>query len=293
MNRAELRKRLADGPLILDGAMGTELKKAGLRPPQLPEEWLVSRAADIAAVSAGYAGAGSDAVYSCTFGANRINLAKRGLGERVGEVNRLGVETARKAAPGKMVIGSVGPIGEMLEPSGELPLEDARSAYAEQVAALVASGVDALVSETNIDLEEAVLAVGVARSVGDIPVLASMTFQGADKDYRTFMGNTPEQAAERLLQAGADVIGVNCGFGGADALAVVKRMRSAHPGALLMAKPNAGLPVVRDGLEVYLTGPDDFVREGLALRDAGVLVLGGCCGTTPAHLAALARAIRG
>jgi len=269
--------------------MGTELFKAGLPQGHLPEEWLVSRPDSIAAVSAGYAGAGSDAVYACTFGANRINLAKHGLGGRVDEVNRLGVATARQAAPGKYVFGSVGPIGEMLEPSGDITVEDARTAFAGQVAALIASGVDAIVSETNIDMDEAILAVKEARAAGDIAVLASMTFQGPAAGYRTVMGNTPERVAEELLKAGADAIGVNCGFGGHDALEVVKRMKAVHPDAIIMAKPNAGLP---SPLGVYATGPEEFAREGLALRDAGVMVLGGCCGTTPAHLAALSMALK-
>ena len=290
MTRHEFLSLLSSGPLLLDGAMGSELFKVGLPQGHLPEEWLVSRAGAIAAVSAGYAGAGSDAVYSCTFGANPLNLAKHGLAGRTAEVNRLGVVTARQGAPGKLVIGSVGPIGEMLEPSGDLSPDDAQSAFAEQVAALVASGVDAIVAETNIDLGEAVLAVKAARAAGDIPVLASMTFQGADMGYRTVMGNTPEQSAEELLRAGADVVGVNCGFGGADALAVAKRMRAAFPEAVIMAKPNAGLP---SPTGVYPTGPEEFAREGLALRDAGVRILGGCCGTSPAHLAALARVLRG
>jgi len=273
--------------------MGTELMRAGLPQGHLPEEWLMTRAESISAVSAGYAGAGSDAVYACTFGANRINLAKHGLGDQMAEVNRMGVATARKAAPGKMVFGSVGPIGEMLEPYGDLPEDDARAAFAEQVAALIYSGVDAIVSETNTNLDEAVMAVTAARSAGDIAILASMAFEGADKSYRTVMGTTPEQAVEALLAAGADAVGINCGLGGVNALEVVKRMKAAHPQAIIMAKPNAGLPSLDGGKLVYATNPDDFAREGLALRDAGAAILGGCCGTTPAHLAALARALRG
>jgi 5-methyltetrahydrofolate--homocysteine methyltransferase len=291
MNRDEFRKRVSSGTLLLDGAMGSELLKAGLPQGHIPEEWLVTRAGEIARVSSGYASSGSDAVYTCTFGANRLTLAKHGLGDKVAEVNRLGAATARQAAPGKLVFGSVGPTGEMLESSGGdfLTDKDAQSAFAEQISALIAGGVDAIVSETNIDLNEAVLAVKAARDSGDIAVLASMTFQGADKGYRTFMGNTPEQVAEQLLAAGADAVGVNCGFGGPDALAVAKRMKAAHPGAVIMAKPNAGLPTPSG---VYPTGPEEFAGEGLALRDAGVRILGGCCGTSPAHLGALAKALR-
>lgn len=293
MNRSEFRERIARDVLVLDGAMGTELMKAGLPQGHLPEEWLYSKAEAISAVNGGYARAGSDAVYACTFGANRINLGKHGLGDKVAEVNRLGVAIARKAAPGKMVFGSIGPIGEMLEPYGDIPVDEAREAFAGQVAALMASGVDALVSETNTNLEEAVLAVSAARSAGDFAVLASMAFEGADKGYRTVMGTTPEQAVEALLAAGADAIGVNCGLGGVNALEVVKRMSRAHPGAVIMAKPNAGLPAFEDGRLVYATKPDDFAREGLLLRDSGARILGGCCGTTPAHLAALVKALKG
>ena len=292
MTREEFNKRVASGTLLLDGAMGTELMRAGLPQGHLPEEWLMTRAEAIAAVSAGYAGAGSDAVYACTFGANRINLAKHGLGEKVAEVNRAGVDTARKAAPGKMVFGSVGPIGEMLEPYGDIAAEDAVAAFSEQIAALLASGVDAIVSETNTNLEEAVMAVSAARKTGVIAILASMAFEGADKGYRTVMGTTPEQAAGDLLAAGADAIGINCGLGGVSALEVVKRMKAAHPGAIIIAKPNAGLPSLSGGQLSYATGPEDFAREGLALRDSGASILGGCCGTTPAHLGALSKALK-
>jgi len=283
---------MSAGPLLLDGAMGTELIRAGFPQGHLPEEWLITKADAIARVSGGYAKAGSDAVYSCTFGANRINLAKHGLGDKVAEVNRIGVAVARQAAPGKLVFGSVGPIGELLEPSGELTGEEAQSAFAGQIAALIAAGVDAIVSETNTNLDEAVLAVAAARSASNAAVLASMSFEGADKGYRTVMGTTPEQAAEALLAAGADAVGVNCGLGGDGALEVVKRMKAAFPGAILMAKPNAGLPSFSGGKMVYATGPDEFAREGLALRDAGASILGGCCGTTSAHIGALASALR-
>ena len=293
MNREELRKRISEGILVLDGAMGTELMRAGLPQGIIPEEWVLEKPEMIGAVNAGYAGAGSDAVYSCTFGANRINLTRHGLAGKVAEVNRAGVAIARKAAgAGRHVFGSVGPIGELLEPYGDIPEEDARVAFREQVEALVSAGVDALVSESNTCLPEAVLAVTAARAAGNIAIIATMTFEGADKAYRTVMGTTPEQAAEELLKAGADAVGVNCGRGGADALEVIRRMRSAHPGVILVAKPNAGLPTLVGGKLNYATGPGDFAREGLALRDAGARILGGCCGTTPAHLKALVNALK-
>jgi len=292
MNRDEFKRLLAAGPLILDGATGTELMKAGLPQGILPEEWMLSRPDAIKAVAAGYAAAGSAAVYTCSFGASRISLAKHGLGERVGELNKLAVTLAREAAgKGKLVFGSMGPVGELLEPYGDLPEEDARKAFDEQAAALVGAGADALVAESHMNLAEALLAVKAARGTGKIAVMATLSFEGKDKGFKTVMGDSPEKAAEVLLAAGADAVGVNCGRGGEDALEVVKRMHSAHPGVPLVAKPNAGLPVAAGGQLSYPTTPEQFAREGLALREAGAAVLGGCCGTTPEHIRALVRAL--
>ncbi len=294
MKRGELASRLGKGPLVLDGATGTQLMRAGLPQGVLPEQWVLERPDAIRNLAASYAQAGSDAVYTCTFGASRVNLGKHGLGEREGEVVRRAVELAREGVAGRaQVFASVGPLGELIEPLGDLPEEDARAAYRQQVELLLVAGVDAVVVESQTSLAEAVLAVREARATGDTAVLATMSFEGPDKDYRTVMGDTAVNAARTLRDAGADAVGVNCGRGGADALEVVKRMREAVQGVPLVAKPNAGLPVLRGGEMSYPTAPEAFAREGLALREAGAKLLGGCCGTTPGHLAALVAALRG
>lgn len=293
MTRDELKARLGKGPFILDGATGTELFKAGLPQGELPEQWVLLHPEAMGKISSEYSAAGSDAVYSCTFGANRINLAKHGKGEMAESMIQGLVRLAFDAVrPGKLVFGSAGPIGELLEPVGDLPEDDARSAFREQLGAIFKAGVDALVLETHTSLAEAVIAVEEARATGPIAVLATMSFEGGDKGYRTMMGDTPEKAAEALLRAGADAVGVNCGRGGADALEVVRRMAAAHPGVPLVAKPNAGLPVPSAGKLVYPTTPEQFGEEGLRLREAGASILGGCCGSTPAHIAALAKALK-
>lgn len=294
MTREEFKARLQKGPFILDGATGTELFKSGLPQGELPEQWVLAHPDAIKRINTDYARAGSDAVYTCTFGGNRINMGKHGKGEMVAPMNQGLIQLTNDAVrPDKLVFGSVGPIGELLEPAGDLPEDDARAAFREQLGVISRAGVDALVLETHTNIAEAVIAVEEARATGPLAVIATMSFEGGDKGYRTMMGDTPEKAAEALLKAGADAVGVNCGRGGTDALEVVKRMAAAHPGVPLVAKPNAGLPIPTAGKLVYPTTPEQFAEEGLRLRDAGARILGGCCGSTPAHIGALAKALRG
>jgi 5-methyltetrahydrofolate--homocysteine methyltransferase len=286
--RKDLLERLARGSLLLDGAMGTELFKAGLREGETPEGWLTSNPAAVRAVHASYDAAGSEAIYTCTFGANRVKLKRAGLADKAAELNRKAVEIARSAMKNaRWLIGSMGPTGEMLEPYGELEEAAALEAFAEQARALVEAGVDAIVAETFSDPGEIAIAVKAARSAGDVAVLGTMTFEGAAKGSRTMMGTTPEKAAEAMLSAGADAVGANCGTGPADLVDVIKRMRKVFPDAKLIAKPNAGMPVSSGGRTVYPLSPDDFALQMRALRAEGASILGGCCGTTPLHVAGI------
>lgn len=281
--RQDFLGRLARGPLVLDGAMGTELMRAGIAGGEASEAWLLSRPQAIAAVHAAYDAAGSEVLYTNTFGANRISLARHGLADRTAELNRLAVTLARGVATkARWIAGSMGPTGALLEPYGDLEEAAAAEAFAEQAAALVAGGADLLVVESHADVNEAALAVRAARAAGPVAVLATMTFQDEAHGFRTLMGVTPEQAATALLDAGADAVGANCGEGPAVARAVIRRMRAAAPAAPLISKPNAG---------PFATDHAGFTEAQRGIRDDGAALLGGCCGTGPAHLALLAAAI--
>jgi len=283
-NRGNFLARLSLGTLVLDGGMGTELMKRGLKQGESPENWILNNPDPIKAVHASYDAAGSEALYTCTFGANRVKLGKIGLAERAVEINISAVEIARSARKNsRYLVGSMGPTGELLEPYGDMEEDAAREAFAEQAKALAGAGVDAIVAETFSDPNEIAIAIKAARDAGDVAVLATMTFEKG----RTMMGATPEKAAEVMLSAGADAVGANCGTGPAELVEVIKRMRAAFPKAILIAKPNAGMPVLEGGRTVYPLNPDDFGKQVKILRDLGVTVVGGCCGTNPEHIVAL------
>lgn len=283
--------RIASGLVLLDGGMGTELMRAGVMGDGPSESLLLSRPDAVRAVHEGYVGAGAEAVYTNTFGANRVKLSKSGLGDRTAELNRIAVEIARSTSPA-FVIGSMSSTGELLEPYGDMDPGEALGTFREQADALIRAGVDGIVAETFSDLKEALLAVKAAREAGAPAVVATMTFEGERQQYRTVMGTTPEQAAEALREAGADAVGANCGGDTPGMVTVVGRMRAASPDARLVAKPNAGAPMAVDGKTVYPMGAEEFAEIGARLRDAGATLLGGCCGTGAEHIAALARRLR-
>jgi len=291
--RDQFRARLASAPLVLDGACGTELMRQGLPPGEAPERWVLERPAPIRELASAYAGAGARAVYTCTFGANRIRLGRGGLVGRTAEIAARAVTLAREGAAGRaLVFGDLGPSGEWLEPVGDLTEDAARAAFRELATALVAAGVDGLVVETFTDPAEAVLATAAARAAApDLPVLATMSFEGAAQGHRTATGATPESAAATLWAAGADAVGINCGLGPAEAGSVAARMHAAVPEAPLIVKPNAGLPRLEAGRAVYDVGPEAFARDMAEVRRLGVCMFGGCCGTSPAHLRALVKAL--
>ncbi len=281
--------RLLAGPLLLDGAMGTELMRRGLAPGAAPESWVLTRPHAVFGVHGAYAEAGVDVLYTCTFGANRLTLGRHGLAHETERINAKAVELARMAARPKdlLVLGDIGPTGAVLEPYGDLPPAEARAAYAEQAAVLVAAGVDGIAVESFADPTEAMLAVAAARDAKAAFVLATMSFEGPGKHFRTVMGASPEEVVEALVNAGAHAVGLNCG-GDAPAMPeVVRRMSAAVPGVPIVAKPNAGLPS-----RVQIAGPAPEGPEAFAriLRDAagfGARLVGGCCGTTPEHLRAV------
>jgi 5-methyltetrahydrofolate--homocysteine methyltransferase len=283
-----LAQLLSPGPVITDGAWGTQLQALGLPAGECPDGWNLTHPDRVRQVAQRYVDAGSSVILTNTFRSNRIALAGFGLAGRVVEINTAGVEISRAAAGTRAkVFASIGPTGKMLM-MGEVSEEDVFAAFVEQASALAAA--DALVIETMTDIEEARVAVRAAKTIG-LPVVASMVFDsGKDKD-RTMMGATPEQVAEALTEAGADVIGANCGLGMDGYIPVAKRLRAAT--ALpIWIKPNAGLPELVNGHIVYRTTPVEFAEQARALREAGVAFVGGCCGTSPEFIQALHHTLR-
>jgi methionine synthase I (cobalamin-dependent) len=280
---------LGRGPVATDGAWGTELQAHGLPIGEFPDAWNLSHPDRVAEVARAYVAAGSQVILTNTFGANRIRLAENGLADRATEINRRGVEISQEAAGDRAVVfASMGPSGKLLL-SGEVTAEELSAAFAEQAGALAQAGADGLVVETISDLEEGRIAVAAARQTG-LPVVASAVFDsGKDKD-RTMMGSTPEQAAEILTAAGAEVIGANCGQGIAGFAAICKRMRSATD-RLIWIKANAGLPRLVDGRAVYDTTPEEFASHIGELLELGASFVGGCCGTNPDFVRAIVRAV--
>lgn len=278
--------------LLLDGAMGTMLQDAGLDDGGAPELWNVERPDDIVAIHRGYLAAGARVVTTNTFGGTRPRLMMHGLEDRVEELSRAGAELARRAAQpyGALVAGDLGPTGELLEPLGELTPEGAEELFAEQLRGLVAGGIDLVLIETMSDLAEASAAVRAAGRVApELPVVATLSF---DTHLRTMMGVTPAQAVQALAELGVSAIGANCGRGPEEMEAVMAQMAAARPeGVLLIAQSNAGLPqVVGDHFE-YDSPPAEMAAHAQRLREAGVDLIGACCGSTPAHVGAMSGAL--
>lgn len=298
MTRPDLRTRLTDpAPLLADGAMGTLLYGGGLSMDDSFERLNLTQPERVAAVHGRYLAAGADLIETNTFGANRYKLTECGFEDQVAAVNRAGVEIARRAVTdsiaaggrGAYVAGSVGPLGIALQPFGRLKTEDAAAAFTEQIGALIAAGVDAILCETFTDLNELRIALEVTRAIApDLPIICQLTFT---PDDRTLTGTLPGRAVHDLQAAGADVIGVNCSGGPAQIARVLYAMRQAAPDAKLSAMPNAGFPETHGGRTMYPATVEYFADYALAFRQIGAAVIGGCCGTTPEHIAAMRAAL--
>jgi 5-methyltetrahydrofolate--homocysteine methyltransferase len=281
------------GPILADGAMGTMLFEAGLTSGDSPERWNVERPDVIRGVHRAYRAAGSRILLTNTFGGNRFRLALHGLETRVPELNeaaaRLAAEVAHAPGGIAVVAGDIGPSGGILAPLGDLERHDAVKGFAEQAAALHAGGVDVFWIETMSALEEVEAALeGVRQVAPGMPVVITLSF---DTHGHTMMGVSPEDAAKELTALGAAAVGGNCGLGPAELLPAMVAMHAAVPDAVLVAKPNAGLPVLEDGRAVYRGSPEEMADYARRLRAAGVRIIGGCCGSAPAHLRAMAEAL--
>jgi 5-methyltetrahydrofolate--homocysteine methyltransferase len=281
-----LRELLASGAVLTDGAWGTELQKLGLAPGECPDTWNRLHPDRVANVAQAYVDAGSRVILTNTFRANRVTLAGHGLAASAAEINRAGVRLSRDAAGSRAkVFASIGPTGKVLA-AGEIGADEVRDAFTEQAEALAGAGADALLIETMSDPGEAVLALAGARKTG-LPVVVSFTFDtGRNKD-RTMTGATPEAAARRVADEGADAVGANCGLGIADYVPVCRRLRASTT-LPVWIKPNAGLPEMEDGRTVYRVAPAQFAECVPALVEAGADFIGGCCGTGPEFIQACA-----
>ncbi|MGZ4110750.1 MAG: homocysteine S-methyltransferase family protein, partial [Actinomycetota bacterium] len=289
MNPGAFRSLLDDGPLLADGGMGTALIDAGAQVGACFELLNVDDPGRVAGVHRRFVAAGSDIVLTNTFGASRFRLAAHGLASRVDELNSAGAGLARDAGA-RFVAGSMGPLGVRLAPYGRVRPEEAFAAYRDQAAALSASGVDLLMIETQSDLLEMEQALAAARDAApDLAVVVSATFT---KDDRTLLGSTPGQVAARMAELGADAIGANCGEGPAQVLRAIRAMRAAVATVPLVARPNAGGPAQVAGRFVYPATPAYVADHARAFLDEGAAIVGGCCGTGPEHIAAIAAGLR-
>lgn len=278
--------------LVADGATGTNLQKMGLQPGLAPEDLVIDQPDLILKLATAFASAGADILLTCTFGGTRLRMKESNYAQRVSEVNTRAVELTQQAASTGteiLVAGSIGPTGLLMKPFGPLSPEEAIAAFTEQVQGLVAGGVDLLVIETMFAFDEADAAYKAARTVTDLPIVVSFSY---DRGVRTMMGVKPVEMIKRYKQMGAALVGANCGTSLENMEKVEQEYAAAEPGFPLWIKPNAGLPRMLDGNTVYDVSPGqmgEFAKKYAAL---GAHVVGGCCGNTPEHIAAIAKAFK-
>jgi 5-methyltetrahydrofolate--homocysteine methyltransferase len=275
--------------LLADGATGTNYQNMGIEPGVAPEEWVVDAPENVQALHRRFVEAGSDIVLTCSFGGTSLRLADERLAGRAVEVNRRAAELAREAVGGDVLVaGSLGPTGHLTEPLGPLTRNLAVGTYAEQARALTDGGVDLLVLETFFSLDEGLWALEGIKSASDLPLVVSYSF---DQGTKTMMGLTPTQVVEAFAPLGIAAVGANCGKSLADTDLIVEELAAAADGLPLWVKPNAGVPrMVRDSV-IYDAGPDDLAEHVRGYVDRGARIVGGCCGSTPEHIAAIAGAL--
>jgi len=277
--------------VIFDGAMGTMLIAAGLKAGETPEVWNLEKPSLVADIHRKYYDAGSDVVHTNTFGGNAIKLADRGLSDKMEPINVEAAKLAREACPsGKFVAGDIGPTGKLIKPLGDLVIEEAEEAFFRQTQALLKGGVDLISIETMFSLQEALAALRAAKRLGDVTVIAALTFNRTKKGFFTMMGEAVSQAVSAFEEAGADVIASNCSLGSRDMIDLTKELRAATRKPILV-QPNAGKPVTQKGVTSYQQTPAEFAQDGKEIRNSGADMIGGCCGTDPEFIRALVQTL--
>ena len=292
MGRIDLRKRIIEGLLLLDGAMGTELIARGVKAGTCNDFLNIESPDIVLDIHRAYLQAGSDAVITNTFGANKYALGRHGLAERSKEINTAAAQIARRAAgEEKYVLGDIGPSGDFLEPLGSVKPEELKEAFSQQAKALLDGGVNGFIIETMTALDEVTIAIEAVKSISDLPVFVSLSYDPAGEKFRTMMGIDPADAADKLLPLGIDAIGFNCGSLSMEqyvslAQIYVSEMKG---GVAILAEPNAGKPELVDDRVIYKVSPEDFAVAAEKIHSAGVNIIGGCCGTSPAHIEAITK----
>ncbi len=294
MNMKKIKDRVSAGEILVsDGAWGTMLHSKGLKMGECPERWNIERRVDVLDIAKSYVAAGSDMIETNSFGGSKFKLDYYDLGGMVVEVNRVAAEISREAAGDKVyVLGSVGPTGKMLL-TGDVTEEELYSVFKEQAQALEQGGADAIAVETMFDLEEAKCAIMAAKENTKCEVICTMTFDASETGFHTMMGTTPEAAAESLIEAGAEIIGTNCGNGVENMVGIVKQMRAIDSKVPILVQANAGLPMVIEGKTIFPESPDEMAKWISPLIDAGANIIGGCCGTTPEYIRKIVGIVRG
>jgi 5-methyltetrahydrofolate--homocysteine methyltransferase len=307
MAKVSLRERVSQGIFLLDGAMGTQLIARGIEAGSCNDYLNIDSPDAIFEIHQAYLQAGSDAVLTNTFGANKFALARHGFGDKVNQINTAAAKIARRAAgEGKYVLGDIGPSGDFLKPLGNLEPEELKDAFAEQTKALLAGGVDGFIIETMTALDEIAIAIEAVKSIcGDLPVFASMAFDKVADGFRTMMGVDVESAVAKMVSLGIDAVGFNCGTLLLDeyvelaekfisATKALEKTRVSNPErrVTIYAEPNAGRPQLVDGRVVYEVTPEDFAAEAEKIHSLGVNIIGGCCGTGPEHIRAVVKRLK-
>jgi methionine synthase I (cobalamin-dependent) len=300
MPRMSLKERIKQDLFLLDGAMGTQLISRGIEVGKCNDYLNVESPDVVFDIHRSYFEAGSDAVITNTFGANKYALGRHGFAEEVVKINKAGAQIARRSAgQEKYVLGDIGPSGDFLEPLGNVKPEELKEAFAEQAKALLDGGVEGFIIETMTALDEAAIAIEAVKSIGgDLPVLASMSFDRAGGDFKTMMGVGVDAAVAQMISSGVDAAGFNCGTISLDeyvelAEKFVSSVRALSADVIVYAEPNAGKPELVEDRVVYKVSPEDFAAAAEKIHSAGVNIIGGCCGTSPAHIKALAKKLRG
>lgn len=288
MKSSRLLEALSTRVLLSDGAMGTQMQFAGLAPGHCGEAWNLDHAERVLAIQRAYAEAGSDCILTNTFGASRIMLNRHGEGERAHDINVAAAGIAREAlGQNGFVLGDIGPFGGLMEPLGDIARADVEAAFREQARALVQGGVDGIIIETQTALEELEIAIEASKEAGAAVIIGSIAFDKMldVEDVRTMMGVSPEQAAEFMAERGCDILALNCGtaIDMKRAADIIRRYQSVS-GLPTMAQPNAGQPVLENMKVLYKETPDQMAEGLPGLLEAGVRIVGGCCGSTPDHI---------